>query len=124
MFKKVLFQVHWFLGITVGPAMALSGLTGAMLAFGPQLQDVFSGAREPVAIRGTRLEPAALYAKVHAAVPGMRVQKLYLYDEPARPGKHVNAELFQAPEGHQDVGPGGQWGGQPDADTDLGERRH
>jgi len=91
MFKKILFQVHWFLGITVGTAMAFSGLTGAMLAFGPQLQDIFSGAREPVAIRGARLEPAALYAKVHATVPAMRVQKLYLYDEPARPALVIYA---------------------------------
>lgn len=33
MFKTVLFQVHWFLGITAGTVLALMGLTGATLSF-------------------------------------------------------------------------------------------
>ena len=33
MFKTVLFQVHWFLGITAGTVLALMGLTGAALSF-------------------------------------------------------------------------------------------
>jgi sulfite reductase (NADPH) flavoprotein alpha-component len=33
MFKDVLFQVHWFVGITAGVVLAIVGLTGGMLAF-------------------------------------------------------------------------------------------
>ncbi|WP_349985492.1 PepSY domain-containing protein [Stenotrophomonas sp. WHRI 8082] len=37
MFKNVLFQVHWFLGITAGTVLALMGLTGATLSFEDEL---------------------------------------------------------------------------------------
>ena len=33
MLKKVLFQVHWFLGITAGTVLAVMGLSGALLSF-------------------------------------------------------------------------------------------
>ncbi len=37
MFKSVLFQLHWFLGITAGTVLALMGLTGASLSFEDEL---------------------------------------------------------------------------------------
>ncbi|PVZ12378.1 MULTISPECIES: sulfite reductase flavoprotein subunit alpha [unclassified Pseudomonas] len=33
MFKKVLFQLHWFFGITAGLVLALMGITGALYSF-------------------------------------------------------------------------------------------
>ena len=37
MLKKLLFQTHWFLGITAGMVLALMGLTGASLSFQDEL---------------------------------------------------------------------------------------
>ena len=37
MFKNVLFQLHWLLGITAGAVLALMGLSGAMLSFEDEL---------------------------------------------------------------------------------------
>ena len=33
MFKNVLFQLHWFFGITGGLVLALMGITGASYSF-------------------------------------------------------------------------------------------
>lgn len=33
MFKNVLFQLHWLLGITAGAVLAVMGLSGAVLSF-------------------------------------------------------------------------------------------
>ncbi len=43
MLKKVLFQVHWFFGITAGLVLALMGITGALYSF----EDEITGALNP-----------------------------------------------------------------------------
>lgn len=93
MIRKILFQLHWIIGITFGTALAFSGLTGALLAFGPELTDFFSGANDKVAVSGPTLSPAQLYEKIHAAVPGRTISKLYLYDEPGKPALVTFAAL-------------------------------
>ena len=35
--RKVLFQLHWIVGITVGIVLALVGATGAVLSFEQQI---------------------------------------------------------------------------------------
>ena len=88
MLKKILFQLHWFVGITLGAIMAFSGLTGGLMAFGPELTNYFSGAYEQVAVLPQgHLEPAALYAKIQAAQPDKSIAKLTIYDEPGRLAK-------------------------------------
>ena len=42
MFKKILFQLHWFLGITAGLVLLLVGVTGAMLSFDKQLMTLIN----------------------------------------------------------------------------------
>lgn len=37
MFKNVLFQLHWLLGITAGTVLAIMGLSGAALSFEDEL---------------------------------------------------------------------------------------
>ncbi|MFT3907542.1 MAG: PepSY-associated TM helix domain-containing protein [Steroidobacteraceae bacterium] len=91
--RKLLFQLHWILGISIGTMMAFSGLTGAMLAFGPQLTDYFSGANEPVAIAGQPLDAAQLYERVHRARPDRQITKLYLYEEAGKPALVTYAAL-------------------------------
>lgn len=42
MLKKVLFQVHWFFGITAGLVLALMGITGALYSFEEEITDVLN----------------------------------------------------------------------------------
>jgi len=37
MFKKVFFQIHWFLGITAGLILSLMGVTGAIYSYDQQI---------------------------------------------------------------------------------------
>lgn len=37
MFKKILFQIHWFLGITAGIILAIIGVTGAIYSYDQQI---------------------------------------------------------------------------------------
>ena len=38
-FKKVLFQLHWFFGISAGLVLALMGVTGALYSFEEEILD-------------------------------------------------------------------------------------
>jgi len=40
--KKVLFQVHWFFGITAGLVLALMGITGALYSFEDEIMDALN----------------------------------------------------------------------------------
>ncbi len=42
MLKKVLFQVHWFFGITAGMVLALMGVTGALVSFEDEILDALN----------------------------------------------------------------------------------
>ena len=37
MFKKIFFQLHWFLGISAGLILALMGVTGAIYSYEQQI---------------------------------------------------------------------------------------
>lgn len=105
MFRNAIFQAHWLVGITVGTFMAFSGLTGGMMAFGPQLTDYFSGANVRVAAQtGAPLDVPTLYERVHAQHPESAVTKMSFYDDVLKPVKIV----FAAP-----PGPMGPLGPQP-----------
>lgn len=42
MLKKVLFQIHWFFGITAGLVLALMGITGALYSFEDEILDAIN----------------------------------------------------------------------------------
>ena len=42
MFKKILFQIHWFVGITAGTLLMMVGITGAILSFSDEIIDVLN----------------------------------------------------------------------------------
>ncbi|MBD0198783.1 PepSY domain-containing protein, partial [Acinetobacter baumannii] len=37
MFKKFLFQIHWFLGISAGLILSIMGVTGAIYSYDQQI---------------------------------------------------------------------------------------
>jgi sulfite reductase (NADPH) flavoprotein alpha-component len=76
--KKVLFQIHWFFGITAGLILALMGITGALYSFEDEILDVINptalfvqplDAQLPMAELVRRIE-----AQAHDTVAMLRVE--------------------------------------------------
>jgi sulfite reductase (NADPH) flavoprotein alpha-component len=64
--KKVLFQVHWFFGITAGLVLALMGITGALYSFEDEILDVLNPDTLFVQPRDHQLPPVELVRKIQA----------------------------------------------------------
>lgn len=82
--RKVLFQLHWIFGITVGIVLAIVGATGALLSFEQQI--VASLARESRQVEAngrTPLAPAELLTRLTASEPQKRITGLNIAREPA-----------------------------------------
>jgi sulfite reductase (NADPH) flavoprotein alpha-component len=82
--RKVLFQLHWIFGITVGIVLAIVGATGALLSFEQQI--VASLAREGRKVEAngrTPLAPAELLTRVAVNEPQKHIAGLNIVREPA-----------------------------------------
>jgi sulfite reductase (NADPH) flavoprotein alpha-component len=87
MMRQVLFQLHWFLGITAGLVLAVIGVTGATMSFEDEIMAALSGSIvsvEAPAPAAERLSPDALIARAIAQRPGRKVVSLTLPNEPLR----------------------------------------
>lgn len=75
MVKKILFQLHWLLGISAGLVLALMGVTGATLSYQEELLQLFNPDVMSVAPdAGARpLSPDALVARVGEQLPERQV---------------------------------------------------
>jgi sulfite reductase (NADPH) flavoprotein alpha-component len=82
--RKVLFQLHWIFGITVGIVLAIVGATGALLSFEQQIVASFARDGRQVEANGrTPLAPAELLTRVAAIEPQKRITGLNIVREPA-----------------------------------------
>ncbi|OYT97602.1 MAG: flavodoxin [Pseudomonas sp. PGPPP3] len=78
MFKKVLFQLHWFFGISAGLVLALMGATGALYAFEGEIMGALNPEVLRVEVRDSGiLAPAELVSKIEAAA-GKTVSGLWV----------------------------------------------
>lgn len=108
MFKNLVFQLHWLLGITAGVVLAVVGVTGAMLSFeqpilvaiNPGVMTVPAAGRQPLA-------PAELLARIAAAEPDKVISSLTL---PGSGGE--SARVGFAPGRDAKPGPGGRVRGE------------
>lgn len=92
MFKKIWFQLHWFIGITAGTLLMTIGVTGAILAFREEIMDVLSPGVMHVQVRQqATLTPQQLLDKLRAAEPARRVTTLTLTAEPGASARVVFA---------------------------------
>ncbi len=66
MLTKILFQVHWFFGITAGLVLALMGITGALYSFEDEILEWINPDALIVEARGTPLPPVELVRKLEA----------------------------------------------------------
>ncbi|MFJ4144057.1 PepSY domain-containing protein [Pseudomonas sp. NPDC089734] len=91
--KKVLFQVHWFFGITAGLVLALMGITGALYSFEDEILDALNPDVLLVEERAATLPPPELVRRLEAATGlkvailrvqtvGNRVAQVYFTPEP------------------------------------------
>ncbi|MBP0598629.1 PepSY domain-containing protein [Herbaspirillum sp. LeCh32-8] len=77
MFKKIWFQIHWFIGITAGTILMTIGVSGALLAFREEIMDVLSPGVMHVAVREQQaLTPQQLLEKIRSAEPERRVTSM------------------------------------------------
>ena len=78
MFKKVLFQLHWFFGISAGLVLALMGATGALYAFEGEIMSALNPEVLRVEVRESGiLAPAELVSSIEAAA-GQTVSGLWV----------------------------------------------
>ncbi|KAF1048433.1 MAG: Sulfite reductase [NADPH] flavoprotein alpha-component [Herbaspirillum frisingense] len=77
MFKKIWFQIHWFIGITAGTILMTIGVTGALLAFREEIMDALSpGVMHVQARQQQALTPQQLLEQIRAAEPERRVTSM------------------------------------------------
>ncbi|MDQ1159135.1 sulfite reductase (NADPH) flavoprotein alpha-component [Sphingomonas sp. SORGH_AS 950] len=83
--RTILFQVHWFLGITAGLVLAVMGVTGALISFEPEILAATNPGIVTVTPGRTPPLPApALIARIQAEIPGLRIQRLIVERDPTR----------------------------------------
>ncbi|GFE73812.1 oxidoreductase [Novosphingobium sp. TCA1] len=81
--RQVLFQVHWFLGITAGFVLAVMGVSGAMLSFEHEIMRALSPGIVTLAPGTTiSLSPDEVIARASAQRPGRAVERLTVESDP------------------------------------------
>jgi len=81
--RQVLFQIHWFLGITAGFVVAVMGVTGATLSFENEIMRALSPGVVTLAPgTGSPLSPDEVIARASAQRPGLPVERLSVEHDP------------------------------------------
>ncbi len=107
MFKNLIFQLHWLLGITAGVVLAVVGITGAMLSFEHDLLKAMNPGVMTVTAQAQALTPAELLARIAVAEPEKTIQSLSLAGDPQE-----SARVGFAPAADAKPGPGGRVRGE------------
>lgn len=83
MFKKVFFQIHWFLGITAGLILSLMGVTGAIYSYEPQILKWINQDSYVVEVAQTpKLTPAELYQHFNQQQPEIEINSITIAADP------------------------------------------
>ncbi|MEG3168170.1 sulfite reductase flavoprotein subunit alpha [Sphingomonas sp. LB3N6] len=93
MTRRVLFQIHWFLGITAGLVLALMGVTGATMSFEDEIMAALSPGVVTLAPSPLpRLSPDRIIAAASHQRDGARVTQIVIERDPT-----LAAEVTFAP---------------------------
>ncbi|WP_277372774.1 sulfite reductase flavoprotein subunit alpha [Pseudomonas sp. AA-38] len=84
MFKKIVFQLHWFFGISAGLVLAIMGITGALYSFEGEITRALNAEQSRPSAQGY-LTPAELAARIEAATAD-RVTSLWVDGRHDGPG--------------------------------------
>ncbi|MEB3767483.1 sulfite reductase flavoprotein subunit alpha [Acinetobacter sp. MD2] len=83
MFKKVLFQLHWFLGITAGLILSIMGISGALFSYDQQiLQWINSDSYVVQAQTQPKMTPTELYQYYQQHYPETKVNSITVAADP------------------------------------------
>lgn len=96
-FKKTLFQLHWFFGVSAGLVLALMGITGAVVSFQDEIlralnPQVLTVEKQPAGV----LPPAELVEQIEAA-SGKTVNMLWVDTDSGNAARAI----FTAPPGEK-----------------------
>ena len=83
MIRNVLFQIHWFLGITAGLVLAVIGVTGASMSFEPEILAALN--RDRPAATGVRLSGPALIDRFAVQRPQATITRLTVPADSSEP---------------------------------------
>ena len=98
MTRTVLFQIHWFLGITAGLVLAVMGVTGGLMSFEPELLAAINPGIVTVTPGPTPPLPApVLIDRARAQLPAGRIVRVILSSDPSRA-----AAISYAPKGSKE----------------------
>lgn len=78
MLRKLMFNIHWLLGISFGIAIAIVGITGAILEFEDEIISALNGNPSAVEAIGQRMGIKNLIEKIHENNPGKNVAGLMI----------------------------------------------
>lgn len=108
MIKTILFQLHWFLGISAGLILSIMGLTGALFSYEQQIIRAISPSSFEVSAQsGTVLSPAQLYQQLNSQFPTKKIKALTVtsstteaanvtFDDGSRKGEIRNVNPYNA----------------------------
>lgn len=83
MFKKFLFQIHWFLGISAGLILSIMGVTGAIFSYDQQiLKWVNTDSYVVQAESSPKLTPAQLYQHFITTQPEIKINSITIAKDP------------------------------------------
>lgn len=83
MFKKILFQLHWFLGITAGLILSIVGVTGAIQSYEPQILRLLNQESYVVkAEQRDKLTPQQLYQHFTQQQPEIKINSITIAHDP------------------------------------------
>lgn len=75
-FKKVLFQLHWFFGITAGLVLAVMGISGALYSFSDEILHALNPQSMSVEVRDTGILPLSQLVPLLESAQGEKVAGL------------------------------------------------
>ena len=83
MFKKFLFQIHWFLGITAGLILSIMGVSGAIYSYDQQILKLINHDSYVVtAQQQPKLSPAQLYQYFQQQQPQIHINSITIASDP------------------------------------------
>ncbi|TWF59040.1 PepSY domain-containing protein [Neorhizobium alkalisoli] len=82
--RRVIFRLHWLLGISLGLVLAFMGMTGAMMGFEDEIMEALSPQARVAVSADAPLSADALLAIVRARLPQDRITALQVESDPTR----------------------------------------
>ena len=99
MFKKILFQLHWFFGITAGLILAIMGVTGAIYSYEQPIQKLINPESYTVQIQNqAKLTPTEIFQHFQYTQPEMNINSITI-DKAPEASSSINIEKKGARKG-------------------------